>query len=84
MERIDKTVTVSESTLGYLECLRQLSNLYDSVSNTIETHYGRSQVDDIMGNDYYPLHKAIHDWLYNRMNWSMDFKIYNGDELTTI
>jgi len=79
-----KTITVSEETLGYIECLRKLSDLYESVYDAIEVHYGRSSADNITGSEYYPLHKAIKDWLCSHMNWAMDMNIYNGDELTAI
>ena len=78
-----KTITVSKETLGYIECLRKLSDLYDSVSDAIEAHYGIDSVDDIT-NEYYPLHKAIKDWLCSHMNWAMYMNIYDGDELTAI
>ena len=79
-----KTITVSEETLGYIECLRKLSDLYESVSDAIEVHYCRSSAEEITDNEYYPLHKAIKDWLYNHMNQAMDMNIYDGDELTAI
>ena len=84
MTTTNKTVTVSSETLGYIECLRKLNELWECVSDTIEVHYTEHQLDEIMSNEYYPLNKAICDWLYSHMIWSMDFKIYKGDELTTI
>ena len=84
MTTTNKTVTVSSKTLGFIECLRQLNSLWDSIYNAVEKYQGANQADDIMSEKYYPLHEPINDFLNKYMCESMSYNIYKGDELTTI
>ena len=56
-------------------CHRGLNDFFSTVYRTIEKNYGEHNADDIMTDEYYPLHKEIEKWLFKHMNWAIESNI---------
>jgi len=79
-----KTITVSEDTFAYLECLYQLDVLYECMYNALELNYGWKTADRIMMDEYADKSGAIRDMINEYMCVSIGFNIDSRKEITEI
>ena len=62
---------VGEQTHAYLKCLQQYYTLWDCVSNAIEIHFGKSQVERIMEDEFYNIGDKIQNFIKEKMYYSI-------------
>jgi len=79
----NKTVTVSNETLSFIECLRKLNFTIGSLSETLAKYYGEKQAEEIMLEKIYPLQWAVEDEIQVFLCDSITNNIY-AKELTEI